>query len=184
MNRTDVAVTGLPKAQPNHAVLLVQFAALAMEKMNEKIRDLAGELGDDTLELAMRVGIHSGPVTAGVLRGDKARFQLFGDTVNTAARMESTGKPGRIQVSEATAQCLRDAGKHSWLTRRSDSVIAKGKGTLNTWFVNPSVQTQTASITDTSSQREDGDDYDVDMPTSQRVWPKPPSLGASSNMSP
>ena len=74
-------MTGLPKAQPNHAVLLVQFAALSMEKMNEKIRELAGELGDDTLELAMRVGIHSGPVTAGVLRGDKARFQVWLSTL-------------------------------------------------------------------------------------------------------
>jgi len=51
----------------------------------------------------MRFGLHSGPVTAGVLRGEKCRFQLFGDTVNTCARLESTGMKNMIQLSEDTA---------------------------------------------------------------------------------
>jgi hypothetical protein len=52
----------------------------------------------------MRVGLPSGPFTAGVLRGERARFQLFGDTVNTAARMESTGIQTKIQISQETAE--------------------------------------------------------------------------------
>jgi len=66
--------------------------------------------------------------TAGVLRGDRARFQLFGDTMNTASRMESMGVPGRIQVSESTAQLLMDAGKSKWLRKREENVFARGKG--------------------------------------------------------
>ena len=54
--------------------------------MDELVFDLKDTLGLDTAKLAMRVGLHSGPVTAGVLRGEKSRFQLFGNTVNTAAR--------------------------------------------------------------------------------------------------
>lgn len=73
----------------------------------------------------------SGPVTAGVLRGDKGRFQLFGDTVNTASRMESNGVKGRIHVSESTAALLSS----KLLTERADRIHAKGKGEMRTFFV-------------------------------------------------
>lgn len=86
-----------------------------------------------------RIGLHSGPTTAGVLRGIKGRFQLFADTVNTASRMESTGTPGRIQVSQATADELIRLGKSHWLSARPDLVQAKGKGDLQTYYVTPDV---------------------------------------------
>lgn len=75
-----MAATGLPEPQENHAVIMVRFAAECLSKFQMVIHDLSMTLGEDTNELAFRVGIHSGSVTAGVLRGERSRFQLFGDT--------------------------------------------------------------------------------------------------------
>lgn len=96
--------------------------------MTNSISDLRS--GPDTCDLAVRVGIHSGPVTAGVLRGDRARFQLFGDTINTTARIETTSEPGMIHLSTSTADLLIEAGMGPWVKARSDKVSAKGKGDM------------------------------------------------------
>jgi Adenylate and Guanylate cyclase catalytic domain len=87
---------------------------------------------------SIRIGVHSGPVTAGVLRGERSRFQLFGNTMNTAARLEHTGKMNRIHLSEATAELLRAAGKEHWLRLREDLVEAKGLGKMCTYWANVS----------------------------------------------
>ncbi|KAL3940925.1 MAG: hypothetical protein SGARI_000792, partial [Bacillariaceae sp.] len=98
--------------------------------------DLELELGPGTADLKLRCGLHSGPVTAGVLRGERGRFQLFGDTVNTAARMESTGKSNQVHLSQEFVDLLLDAGKSHWVTMREDKVVAKGKGVMNTFWLN------------------------------------------------
>jgi class 3 adenylate cyclase len=115
-----VAVVGLPEPRPDHAMVMARFARDCMVKMQSLAKKLELTLGPDTGELSMRMGIHSGPVTAGVLRGERSRFQLFGDTMNTAARMEQTGCRGQIHVSEYTATLLMKAGKTSWVTARDD----------------------------------------------------------------
>jgi class 3 adenylate cyclase len=115
-----VAVTGLPDPQPKHAVIMVTFARDCQQRMKEIVPKLAFRLGPDTNNLSMRFGIHSGPVTAGVLRGDRARFQLFGDTVMAASKMESNGARDCIHVSQSTADLLMAGGKSSWLSLRSD----------------------------------------------------------------
>lgn len=76
-------------------------------------------------------------MTAGVLRGEKSRFQLFGDTVNFASRMESTGQRNRIQASQATADLLILAGKNNWIQPREELVNAKGKGQVQTYWIMP-----------------------------------------------
>jgi Adenylate and Guanylate cyclase catalytic domain len=83
----------------------------------------------------MRFGIHSGAVTAGILLGEKARFQLFGDTVNMASRMESTGERSRIQMSHSTADRLTATGKGAWIRPRDEKIQAKGKGMLQTYWL-------------------------------------------------
>lgn len=77
-----VAVTGLPEPRSDHAVVMARFANECLYKMFELTRKLEVELGPDTGDLSMRFGLHSGAVTAGVLRGKRSRFQLFGDTVS------------------------------------------------------------------------------------------------------
>ena len=124
-----------PEARKDHAVVMARFARDCLYKMSCLLPVLEERLGPETSELGLRVGLHSGPVTAGVLRGDKARFQLFGDTVNTTARIETTGAKNCIHVSQETASLLSNAGKGHWLRPREEKVAAKGKGELTTFWL-------------------------------------------------
>ena len=78
-----------------------------------------------------RMGIHVGPAVAGVIGTKKFIYDVWGDTVNTASRMESTGVPGRLQVAAETRERLAEAFE---LERRG-IVEVKGKGQIETWFV-------------------------------------------------
>lgn len=132
-----VAVTGLPDPNEHHAVVMTYFAYECIRQMKELTRELEASLGPGTSDLTLRVGLHSGPVTAGVLRGEKSRFQLFGDSVNTAARMESTGDQNLIHASQETADLLVTSGKVNWVSAREDVVIVKGKGEMQTFWLKP-----------------------------------------------
>ena len=82
-NNQSIKQKRLPDPQPAHATIMARFASECKQKMTEMTSELEASLGPDCSDLKMRFGMHSGPVTAGVLMGDRARFQLFGDTVNT-----------------------------------------------------------------------------------------------------
>eukprot|EP00980_Cylindrotheca_fusiformis_P002072 scaffold463_cov92-Cylindrotheca_fusiformis.AAC.1 len=80
-----VAVTGLPNPQDDHHLRMVRFARRVLDKAVVRTKEMETTLGPDTGNLGFKIGIHSGPVTGGVLRGEKSRYQLFGDTVNTVS---------------------------------------------------------------------------------------------------
>jgi class 3 adenylate cyclase len=115
---------GLPEPRPDHAEAVAEMAMA--------LREEAGRHLDPTgRPLQVRIGIASGPVVAGVIGTAKFSYDLWGDTVNMASRMESTGVPGCIQVTEATYRRLR--GRYRF--QRRGPVQVKGKGELVTWFL-------------------------------------------------
>jgi class 3 adenylate cyclase len=158
-----VAVVGLPDPRKDHHVVMARFARDCLYKFGYLTKKLEVLLGPDTTELGLRVGIHSGPVTAGVLRGERARFQLFGDTVNTTARVESTGMKNMIHISHETAELLKGSGKGHWVTPREEMVVAKGKGEMQTYFlyIKGDSAKSTASGTSESYSGDGGDGDDV-----------------------
>jgi adenylate cyclase len=115
---------GLPVPRPDHAQAVAEMA-LAIREEAGRHRDPAGR------PLQVRIGIDSGPVVAGVIGTAKFSYDLWGDTVNTASRMESTGVPGCIQVTDRAYRRLRDRYRFE----RRGPVEVKGKGELVTWFL-------------------------------------------------
>lgn len=119
-----MAVAGVPRPDPDHAAALADLA-LEMQRV-------AGRLsGDWPIPLSLRIGISSGPVVAGVIGQRKFTYDLWGDTVNTASRMESHGAPGRIQVSESTYRLLLGQYEFS----NASEIDVKGKGSLRTYHL-------------------------------------------------
>ena len=119
-----MAVCGLPHETEDHVGRALQMS-LAMLQV---VRDYNAEHG---LNLAIRVGVHHGPVVAGIIGKSKFIYDLWGDTVNTAARMQSTGVPGRVHVTADVRTTLAD--RHTFEAR--GTVQVKGKGEMQTFLV-------------------------------------------------
>lgn len=120
-----LAVSGLPIANPDHAADIIKAAV----EIRDFMRQRRHEKGNDTFEL--RIGVHSGPVVAGIVGVRKFAYDIWGDTVNIAARMEQSSHHGKINVSDATHELVKD--RFSFTYR--GEVDAKNKGKMKMYFV-------------------------------------------------
>ncbi len=119
-----MVVGGLPEQRDDHAQAVIRMGL-----------EMTGKLQTITLaresNLNIRIGIHTGEVVAGVIGKRKFAYDLWGDTVNTASRMESHGEAGRVHISEAVYELV----KHDFTFQGRGEIEVKGKGKMRTWFV-------------------------------------------------
>jgi adenylate cyclase len=118
-----MVAAGVPRPRSDHAHAL---AYMALE-----MRDYMRYTKFGGKQLIFRTGINSGPVVAGVIGRMKFAYDLWGDTVNTASRMESHSAPGVIQISEATYELI----KNDFICEPHGLLNVKGKGDMNVWYV-------------------------------------------------
>lgn len=119
-----MVASGAPRSRPDHVQAI---ARLALE-MSREVTTLAPRNGHN---MQIRMGLNSGPLVGGVIGKTKFHYDLWGDTVNTASRMESHSKPGRIQINKSTFQLLKD----DFECEPRGRIQIKGKGEMETWFV-------------------------------------------------
>lgn len=119
-----MAASGLEKEMKDHATNCISAAQMMLSYLKERNEN-------HEIKWRMRVGIHSGTVVAGVVGKKKFAYDLFGDTINTASRIESAGEAGKINVSSTTYQLIKN--DYTCLSR--GKIFAKGKGELEMYFV-------------------------------------------------
>ncbi|RZM82828.1 adenylate/guanylate cyclase domain-containing protein [Leptolyngbya iicbica] len=119
-----MAVGGVPVPCADHAGAVAEMA-LAMQTAIRQFKPVSG------IPLQLRIGINTGTVVAGVIGIKKFSYDLWGDTVNVASRMESQGQPGKIQVTEATYERLRDRFRFT----PAQEIEIKGKGRMRTYYL-------------------------------------------------
>jgi class 3 adenylate cyclase len=119
-----MAAAGVPDPHPDHAR---RAALLALDMRDE----VASWTLTDRSRLQLRIGINSGPVVAGVIGTKRFLYDLYGDAVNTASRMETHSVPGQIQITSATHDLLKD----EFECRPRGTIPVKGKGQMQTWYL-------------------------------------------------
>ncbi len=119
-----MVAAGVPETRSDHC-LAVAECALDMVAAAKQFTDPDGN------SIQIRVGIHTGPAIAGVIGAHKFAYDLWGDTVNTASRMESHGTAGKIQATQEIYEVL----KNDFQFKARDEIEVKGKGKLQTWWL-------------------------------------------------
>src|ERR671935_962069 len=141
-----MVAAGVPSPRPDHARAL---ALMALD-MQRAMRSVGAEIG--RLGLELRVGINSGPVVAGVIGRKRFLYDLWGDAVNTASRMESHGTSGRIQITRATYELLAD----EFECEPRGTIPVKGKGEIEAWYLIQPRGDRTSAGHRASNRRADG----------------------------
>ena len=118
-----MVAAGVPRPRPDHAQTIAELAL--------RIQDHCARHKIDGYQLRLRIGINSGPVVAGIVGTHKFAYDLWGEVVNTASRMESHGVPGSIQVSRVTYDLIRD----DYVCERRGTIEMKGMGETETYFL-------------------------------------------------
>jgi class 3 adenylate cyclase len=119
-----MVAAGVPRARPDHAQALAHMALDMSDYIQRRPTNR-----DKRVDF--RIGINSGPLIAGVIGHRKFQYDLWGDAVNTASRMESSGTPGKIQITRETYELIKD----EFVCESRGKVMVKGKGELETWYL-------------------------------------------------
>ena len=119
-----MVASGVPESNEDHARNMARMA-LEMQAFADKLSI------QNEHRIQFRIGIHSGPVIAGIVGRKKFQYDIWGDAVNTASRMESHGEAGKIQVSQTTYEMLKD----EFVMKLRGTIDIKGKGPMKTWFL-------------------------------------------------
>lgn len=125
-----MAAGGLPDPQQGSTADVVR-AALEMQHFIKQYKLERESAGKPFFE--MRVGIHTGPVVAGIVGVKKFQYDIWGDTVNTASRMESAGEVGKVNISQLTYELLKEDDGFAFESR--GKIVVKGKGYMDMWFI-------------------------------------------------
>jgi class 3 adenylate cyclase len=125
-----MAASGLPKPRERHTNSIIH-AALDIRDYIEEAKTKNIHEGHPFFEL--RIGLNTGPIVAGIVGVKKFQYDIWGDTVNTASRMETSGVPGKVNISQATYDILKDDPELVFEDR--GKIKTKGKGEMQMYFV-------------------------------------------------